>query len=131
MKKVIISASSKLQNEILKYKNFLKDYDILAFPVKINNIEEFNFKKHYTNFYQNIYKADMLLVINKTQKWIENYIWAWVFAEISIAIGCKINNIKDIQIILTNPIPQNLPYTDELLLWKDFWWIEILDFINN
>ncbi len=78
-------------------------------------------KRHYTN----IKECEVLFIINKTKNAIKNYIGSSVFAEIAFAIGLNIIYDKSIKIYLLNQIPNNMPYTNELKLWKSAGWISI------
>lgn len=125
--KIVISASASFQDEILIWKSKLEQlgYKIIDWPMPIKNDKKFlrTYQTVHTNFYKNITKTDILLVLNLDKKGIKNYIGASVFAEIAFAIGLNISSAKKIKIYRLNHIPQNLPHSDELNLWKKLGWI--------
>lgn len=70
-------------------------------------------------------EADIVLGLNTNKNGKENHVGASVFAEITFAVGIKMASNKNIEIYLLNPIPKDLPYTEELELWKKLGWIKI------
>ncbi|NVK52489.1 MAG: hypothetical protein HWD85_06105 [Flavobacteriaceae bacterium] len=57
---------------------------------------------------KNVEKCDYLLIVNPNHRGIENYIGGNSFLEMVVAFYLKK------PIFLTNPIPENLPYTEEI-----------------
>lgn len=88
------------------------------------NLEEFErykriaTKKHF----QKIKESDILLVLNYDKNGIKNYIGGNTFAEIAYAYGLNICHNKNIEIYTVNPLPEDLPYSEELKAWKIRQW---------
>ena len=61
--------------------------------------------------FEKIRKSDAILVLNYEKGGIENYIGGAAFGEITVAFLLRK------RIFLLNPIPLNLPYTEELVAW--------------
>ncbi|PIS40981.1 MAG: hypothetical protein COT26_00455 [Candidatus Kerfeldbacteria bacterium CG08_land_8_20_14_0_20_43_14] len=126
MKKIVISASSSFYKEALVCKNrFEKNgHKILAYPKKIVKGQRLNYKIVHKTFYQAITKTNVLFVLNLKKKGIPNYIGPSVFAEIAFAIGLNLTFNKHIKIYCLNPLPKNLPYSEELIKWQKLGWIK-------
>ncbi len=122
MKKVVISTSLSFVKEAIKWKRKLemKGYKVIKIPEKGKKY----FQAH-ASFYKAISLCDMLLVLNLDKNGIKNYIGPSVFAEIAFAIGLNLVFRKKIEIMLLNPIPENLPYTEELKKWLKEGWIKV------
>lgn len=125
-KKMVICASASFEPEIIHWKNLLeKDYDVIKYPTKIEEDLINNYKKEFSEHYEAISKADILLVLNFEKKGVKGYIGSGVFAEMAFALGLNKSLNKKIEVRFLNPIPQEgLPYSDELNLWKELGWIK-------
>ncbi len=77
----------------------------------------------HTDHYKKITEADVLFVLNPEKDGVANYIGPSVFAEIAFAIGLNIALGKKVEIFCLNPLPKNLPYSDELEKWEMLGWI--------
>ena len=126
MEKVVICASRSLLNEAQEYKKRLenKGYKVIRCPQLVDQSSLEEYKSTHTDHYKKITRCDILFILNLEKNGIQNYIGPSVFAEISFAIGLNISQGKNIQIHCTNPLPDGLPYSEELKLWKDLGWIK-------
>lgn len=130
MKKVVISASSSLRDEINKWIKFFQDngFDVLDYPKSIKG-ENFlkDFPPVHKEFYKTLNNADIHFIANENKNDTEGYIGVAVFAEIAFTIGLKLAHNKNIRIILyQKPLPESLFYED-LNLWMENGWLEIFD----
>lgn len=122
---IVICASSSAFKEAEEWKEKLyKDGYIVRKSVE--NIEK-NIPAYiecHTKHYEEIEYADILFVLNLDKNGIKNYIGASVFAEIAYAIALKNVHNRMINIYCLNPIPDGLPYSEELKLWEKIGWIK-------
>lgn len=85
-------------NRYQHIRDVLKDhsrFDKIKNRLSIENIE-------------NVEKCDCLLIVNPNHRGVKNYIGGNSFLEMSIAFYLKK------PVLLTHPIPENLPYTEEI-----------------
>lgn len=128
--KLVICASASFENEIIEWKNKLEKsgYEVIKYPSKIKNNFLVNYKKEFSEHYDAISKADVLLALNLEKKGIPGYIGSGVFAEMAFAIGLNRILDKKIEVYYLNLIPEKiLPYSDELKLWQELGWIKLFD----
>jgi hypothetical protein len=129
-KKIVICASSSFDKEIIEWKKKLesKNFEVIKYPMKINDNFLANYEKEFAEHYDAISKTDILLAVNLEKKGISGYIGAGVFAEMAFAIGLNKILGKKIEICYLNSLPEEtLPYSDELKLWQQLGWIRLFD----
>lgn len=130
MKKVVISASSSLQDEINKWIKFFQDkgFDVSNYPKPIKG-ENFlkDFPRVHKKFYEALDNTNIHFIVNETKNGIKGYIGVAVFAEIAFSIGLKLAHKKDLRIILyQNSSPESL-FCEDLNLWIASGWLEIFN----
>jgi len=124
-KKVVICNSAIFHKDAEEWKGRLEEegYEVIKIPEhNINSLKEYWIG--HTNHYKKIAEADVLFVLNLGKNGIADYIGPSVFAEMAFAIGLNIALGKKIEIFCLNPLPENLPYSDELDKWKELDWIK-------
>jgi hypothetical protein len=129
-KKVVICASASFENEIVDWKNKLeeKGFEVLKYPTKIREDLLVGYNREFSEHYDAINKADMVLALNLDKKGIRGYIGSGVFAEMAFALGLNKTFNKNIEVCYLNLIPkEGLPYSDELELWQNLGWIKQLN----
>ncbi|MBU3957594.1 MAG: hypothetical protein KKB25_00795 [Nanoarchaeota archaeon] len=125
MKKVVICASENFHKEAEEWKSKLENegFSVIRSIELIEKTAE-AYRDTHTDHYKKITEADILFVLNLEKKGVKNYIGPSVFAEIAFAIGLNIALGKKTEIYCLNPLPENIPYSDELELWKKLGWIK-------
>lgn len=124
--KVVICASASLSKEITEWKEKLENsgYNVINYPSKIQGNVQENYKKEFMEHYKSIGETDIVLVLNLKTKGTSGYIGGGVFAEMAFAVGLnKIRN-REIKVRYLKPLPEDLPYSDELKLWQNLDWIK-------
>ena len=128
MKKVVITGSAKLQNEINKWIDIFRNnnFEVLDYP---RDIEETKFMKEYPirhkEFFESITKTDMLFIMNEDKNEINGYIGAESFAELAFGLSQNLLYNKNIElVILKMPSPEVQCY-DEICLWMKLGWIKL------
>ena len=105
-----------------------KGSEVIDYPVGINSE---TFKDDYPNvfsdFFRHITEADILFVFNKDKNGIEGYIGAETFAEIAFAVVQKRIQKQDIEILLLKKPSSQVQSFDEIKLWLEYGWIQILE----
>ena len=73
MKKIVISGSSKLQEELITWKEYFeqKGYEVIDYPKQVSKE---NLKDIYKSFYESLEKTDVLFLMNEERKGIKGYI---------------------------------------------------------
>ena len=126
-KKIVICASASFEDEIVEWKKKLekKGFEVLKYPTKIKENLLTGYDKEFSEHYNAINKADIVLALNLDKKGIRGYIGSAVFAEMAFALGLNKAFNKNIEVYYLNPIPkEKLPYSDELKLWQNLRWIK-------
>lgn len=85
MKKVVISGSSKLQEELITWKEHFeqKGYEVIDYPKQVSKE---NLKDIYKSFYESLEKTDVLFLMNEERKGIKGYIGPSSMAEVIYTI---------------------------------------------
>jgi len=125
-KKIVIFSSASFEKEILEWKRKLEDmgFEVIKYPIKLQGDIAIGYEKEFSEHYASIVNADAILALNIEKKGIPGYIGPGVFAEMAFAIGLNISQRKNIDVYYINPIPENLPYSEELKLWQELSWIK-------
>jgi hypothetical protein len=129
-RKLVICASASFESEIVEWKDKIEKsgYEVIKYPRKIKDNFLTNYKREFTEHYDAISSADVLLALNLEKKGVPGYIGSGVFAEMAFAIGLNRVLDKKIEVCYLNPIPEEiLPYSDELKLWQELGWIKLFD----
>lgn len=120
-KKIAICASGSFVEDAKVWKRCFEGegYDVIKIPEVVTS----NYEEVHTLHYQKIAESDILFILNQDKNEISNYIGPSVFAEIAFAIGLNLTLRKQIKVLCLNPIPVNMPYTEELLRWEKLGWL--------
>lgn len=102
---------------------------MLKYPTKIKDDLLTGYNREFSEHYDAINKADIVLALNLDKKGIQGYIGSGVFAEMAFALGLNKAFNKNIEVRYLNPIAkEGLPYSDELELWQNLGWIKQFNF---
>ncbi|MCK9393825.1 MAG: hypothetical protein WCX30_01515 [Candidatus Paceibacterota bacterium] len=125
-KKIVICSSASFEKEIIEWKIKLEgmNFEVIKYPVKLQGDITTGYEKEFTDHYVSISKADVILTLNIEKRGIPGYIGPGVFAEMAFAIGLNKSLGKNIDVYHINPIPESLPYSEELRLWEKLNWIK-------
>lgn len=123
MKKVVISGSTKLLDEVAIWKKKFEDkgYEVINYP-HIN--ENVSISEVYKKFYQDIENCDIFFLMNEKKGNIEGYIGASVFGELTYAIMNNIIHNKNIKVLMLDMPSVALFCHEEIVRWLDMGWIE-------
>lgn len=124
MKKIVISGSSKLQEELITWKKYFeqKGYKVIDYPKQISKE---NLKDAYKGFYESLEKADVLFLMNEEKKGIKGYIGSSSMAEVIYAIMLNQIHNKKIEIYILNMPSKEVSCYDEIKLFLETGWIKI------
>lgn len=126
--KIVICSSASFEKEIIELKERLEkmDFEVIKYPIKLKGDIAIGYEKEFSDHYTAILNSDAIVVLNIEKRGIPGYIGPGVFAEMGFTIGLNRSLEKNISVYYINPLPENLPYSEELNLWKKLNWIEIL-----
>lgn len=130
MKKIVITGSAKLQNEVQKWKKFWEDkgFEILDYP---KFLDQYNFLAEYKiahpEFHRQLENADIQFVMNEDKNGVPGYIGYASFAEINYGVVRKINHHQSLDIILLKLPDSSLSCREEIDLWLQLGWIKLFD----
>ncbi|MCK9445802.1 hypothetical protein M0Q50_02790 [bacterium] len=126
--KIVICSSASFEKEIIELKEKLekKDFEVIKYPIKLKGDITIEYEKEFSDHYAAISNSDAIVALNIEKRGIPGYIGPGVFAEMGFAIGLNRSLKKNIDVYYINSIPENLPYSEELNLWKKLNWIKIL-----
>ncbi len=122
IKKVVICASGVFIREAEQWQKKLEknNYAVIKIPKRLKG----DYVKIHRLHYKKIAESDILFVMNLDRSGAKNYIGPSVFAEMAFAIGLNLVVGKRIKVFCLNPLPKNLPYSTELLLWEKIGWLK-------
>lgn len=124
MKKVVISGSSKLQEELITWKEHFeqKGYEVIDYPKQVSKE---NLKDIYKSFYESLEKTDVLFLMNEERKGIKGYIGPSSMAEVIYTIMLNQIHNKKIEIYILNMPSREVSCYDEIKLFLETGWIKI------
>lgn len=128
MKKVVISGSVKLQDEINNWINIFskKNYEILDYPKKIEENEFIaSYPSIHKTFYENIINADILFIMNEDKDNIRGYIGASAFAELAFGLSQNLIYHKNLDLIIMKMPDEKVKCYEEIKLWIKLGWIKL------
>ena len=129
MKKIVISGSVKLQNELKTlFKNLKSKYEILDYP-KIIDKDKFldEYPDIHKTFYKNITNTDVFLLFNHNLNGLNGYIGSAGFAELAFAITQNLIYGKSIEIYIYKMPDEHVNCYKEVSLWLNYGWLKIWD----
>ena len=126
MKKVVISGSSKLQEELITWKKCFEQngYEVIDYPKQVSKE---NLKDIYKSFYESLEKADVLFLMNEERKGIKGYIGHSSMAEVIYTIMLNQIHNKKIEIYILNMPSKEVICYDEIKLFLETGWIKIYE----
>ena len=127
MRKIIIAGSATFYKESFDIKSELenKDYEVIDYPKKIRDDIELEYKEAYETFYDNLSKADYLLLLNLDKKGIEGYIGYESFAELSNLVVKKIQKNNAHKIYIYKMPSKEVGCYDEIRRFIELRYIEL------
>lgn len=128
MKKVVISGSSKLQENVNYWLNHFKNknFEILDYPKLITQENYFKeLPNIYNNFYNAIENTDIFFLMNEEKNGIKGYIGASAIAELTYAVILNLIHNKNIDIYILNMPSKKVSAYDEVKFWIDIGWIKL------
>ena len=126
MKKVVISGSSKLQEELITWKEYFEQngYEVIDYHKQVSKE---NLKDAYKNFYESLEKTDVLFLMNEERKGIKGYIGPSSMAEVIYTIMLNQIHNKKIEIYILNMPSREVRCYDEIKLFLENGWIKIYE----
>lgn len=123
----------RLKKKLSNIKTSLKSWatQLLNIQPRLKVILSNGYRNEFTDHYKAINRADAIIALNLEKKGIKGYVGAGVFAEIAFAVGLNRVFDKKIDVYYLNELPDSLPYSDELNLWKKLGWIKQIKKINH
>ena len=127
LRKIIIAGSATFYKEAFDIKEELenKNYEVIDYPKKINDDIELEYKEAYETFYDNLSKADDLLLLNLDKKGIEGYIGYESFAELSNLVVKKIQVNNDHKIYIYKMPSKEVGCYEEIKHFLELGYIEL------
>lgn len=132
-KKVVISASASLPQEIEKWHNhwLSKGYAVIS-PVIFSSLDyPFHYPTEHAQFCKDLETADIHFVANEDNKGEEGYIGTGVFTELAYRICRNITSDKDSEIILLKMPSSGSKFYQEINRWREVGWLKIFSENNE
>ncbi len=128
MRKVVLSASVKMEEEIaqwLAYWNAQSDVVVIDYPERIA-MEDFlqEYRNVFCAYFDHLDEADVLFVVNGTKEGVKGYIGAGMFSEIAYVVS-QIARGTQKYVFLAHPPAAGLFCSDELDLWMQLGWVKV------
>ena len=127
MRKIIIAGSAKFYQEALELKKELEkmNYSVIDYPKNINVNIETEYKEAYESFYENLNKADDLILLNLDKNGIEGYIGYESFAELSNLVVKKIQDNNNHMIYIYKMPSKEVGCYDEIKHFLELGYIKL------
>ena len=129
-KKVVICGSMYFVEQMSEWQKKLESlgfevytpvlFDFHKIRDEEGDLERFEeYKRRETkNHFEKVNIADILLILNYDKNGKRNYIGGNTFAEIAYAVALNLCHGKSIEIYTVNPLPEYVPYYEELHAWQ-------------
>ena len=130
MKKIVISGSSKLQNEVNYWLDYFKNknYEILAYPIYVKQEEyQKELSEVYKEFYTAIEHTDEFFLMNEEKNGIKGYIGSSAIAELTYEVILNLIHNKNIDIYILNMPSKEISAYEEVKFWLDMGWIKLFN----
>lgn len=133
-KRVVICGSMRFVEEMKAWRSQLESQDYEVYVPTLfdfhkvrdeeGDLEKFEaIKRRETkNHFEKVGLADILLVLNYDKDGRKNYIGGNTFAEIAYAVALNLCHGKSIELYTVNPLPEDVPYYEELHAWRVRQW---------
>lgn len=127
MKKLVIAASAKFQDEINKWEKYFIDngYNVINRPKKIDQSIIEVYKEAHSNFYKSLIDADIVFILNEDKNGVEGYIGYETFAELSFAMVQNTVNDGNKEIYLLKMPSEEVGCYAEIRNFVDLGWIKV------
>jgi hypothetical protein len=138
-KRIVICGSMRFVDKMLEWQQKLEQrrYEVyIPTPEDFHKVrdeegdlerfEEIKRKETKVHFQKIRDYADILLVLNYDKDGKKNYIGGNTFAEIVYAHALNLLHGRNIDIYTLNPLPEYVPYHEELQAWKVKQWEDSL-----
>lgn len=128
-KKIVICGSMRFVDEMKEWRDRLESegyevetptlFDFHKVRDEEKDLERFEEikRKETKNHFDKVRGADVLLILNYDKDGKGNYIGGNTFAEITYAVALNLCHGRDIEIYTMNPLPEYVPYYEEMKAW--------------
>ncbi|MEL6984658.1 MAG: hypothetical protein AAFO29_19680, partial [Actinomycetota bacterium] len=101
-----------------------RGYEVADYPAPIPD-DRFNeeYPEVLRAFFERLDECDVLFVMNEDRKGVTGYVGPATFAELSYAVVRNVRRQRSIQIIVLQPVGDDVHGRDEIRLWHDLGWI--------
>ena len=126
MRTLVISGSAKDQAAVRRWVDHRtgRGYEVVDYPAPI---PQDRFVDEYPGvlqaFFDRLAECDVLFVMNEDRKGVIGYVGAATFAELSYAVVRNVRQQRPVEIIVLQPVGDDVHGADEINLWHDLGWI--------
>ncbi len=130
MKKIVISGSAKLTEQIAYWRGYFegRGYEILDYPKPVPEGDyAVEMTKIYRRFYRNLDNTNSFFLMNEDQNDIVGYIGSSAMSELSYVVMNNLNHDKHVEIFILQEPSDQQSHCTEVKFWLDQGWIKVYE----
>lgn len=130
MKKIVISGSTKLTEQIAYWRGYFegRGYEILDYPKPVPEGDyAVEMTKIYRRFYRNLDNTNSFFLMNEDQNDIVGYIGSSAMSELSYVVMNNLNHDKHVEIFILQEPSDQQSHCAEVKFWLDQGWIKVYE----
>ena len=130
MKKIVIAGSASLQDRATHWEQFWKSrgYTVTASPREISReLYQEEYPAIHAGFYAALNDANIVLIMNEDKNGISGYIGAETFAELAYVVANRLLGKQQVRAILLKMPESRVQSYEEIKLWHQLGWVQLLD----
>lgn len=130
MKKIVISGSTKLTEQIAYWRGYFegRGYEVLDYPKPVLEGDyAVEMTKIYRRFYRHLDDTNSFFLMNEDQNDIEGYIGSSAMSELSYVVMNNLNHDKHVEIFILQEPSDKQSYYTEVKFWLDQGWLKVYE----
>ncbi len=130
MKKIVISGSSKLTEQVAYWRGYFegRGYEVLDYPKLVPEGDyAVEMTKIYRRFYRHLDNTNTFFLMNEDQDGITGYIGASAMSELSYVVMNNLNHDKHVEIFILQEPSDEQSHQSEVKFWLDQGWVKIYE----
>lgn len=130
MKKIVISGSSKLTEQVAYWRGYFegRGYEVLDYPKLVPEGDyAVEMTKIYRRFYRHLDNTNVFFLMNEDQNDIPGYIGASSMSELSYVVMNNLNHDKKVEVFILQEPSDQQSHQSEVKFWLEQGWIKIYE----
>lgn len=130
MKKIVVSGSSKLTEQVAYWRGYFegRGYEVLDYPKIVPEGDyAVEMTKIYRRFYRHLDNTNTFFLMNEDQEGVTGYIGASAMSELSYVVMNNLNHDKHVEIFILQEPSDEQSHQSEVKFWLEQGWIKVYE----